>query len=57
MTLRREADRTEEVRFQSFFALDLPGYGELVAELESLAAALRTGNPEELAFWGFHEAR
>jgi hypothetical protein len=55
MTLRREADRTEEVRFQSFFALDLPGYGELVTELESLAAALRTGNPEELASWGFHE--
>ncbi len=39
--------------FQSFFAYDQPGNGELLGELESLAKALRTGDGETPARWGF----
>jgi hypothetical protein len=46
-------DVRDDVRFDSFFALRLPGYGDLVRDFQSLAAALRKNDATALAEWGF----
>jgi hypothetical protein len=53
LTLDVEGKPPQKVSFQSFFAYDQPGYGELLPKLEALATALRKDDVSKLSGWGF----
>lgn len=53
VVMKLDGEKHEEVTFSSHFAEDLPGYGQLLAAVDSLTSALRKDDAAALAAWGF----